>query len=143
MLNVLKHLNSRDRHGLAIFFGIALLCFLYFASGILVTYVSSPEGALEVARDGRGYTVRVFGLQTFSAAEKLSTALWDQRRVPADIEADPFNQGYLLRVGPLAKRADAETLTNDLTSSGYGTVNITPTCPPGIADCNPESNERK
>jgi hypothetical protein len=136
MINALSHLTIRDKRALAIFFGFALMASLYFASGILVTYVSSPTGALELARDGKGFTVRVLGLQTFTAAEQLSTALQEQRRVPAVIEGAPTNQGYLVNIGPLANRADAEGLTNELKSSGYVIVRIIEHCDPGEGDCN-------
>lgn len=135
MIKSLEHLTSRDKRALAIFVGLALLCSFYFASGILVTYVSQPAGAMEVAKDGRGFTVRVLGMQTFDLAERLSAALRDQRRVPAVIEAAPAGEGYLIKVGPLVKRSDAETLTNDLYNSGYSLVRIVQNCGPGISDC--------
>ncbi len=135
MIKAWSQLTTRDKRALAVFFGTALVCALYFASGILVTYVSQPAGAMEVAKDGKGFTVRVLGLQTFAAAEQLSAALRDQRRVPAVIEAAPANQGYLLKIGPLARRSDAETLTKDLHNSGYSIVRIVQNCGPGINDC--------
>jgi len=137
MIKSLEHLTSRDKRALAIFAGLALLCSFYFASGILVTYVSQPADAMEVAKNGRGFTVRVLGLQTFTLAEQLSTALQDQRRVPAVIEAAPASQGYLIKIGPLVRRSDAETLTNDLHNSGYSVVRIVQNCGPGISDCGP------
>lgn len=136
MIKSLKHLSARDKQALAIFFGLALVCALYFASGILVTDVSTSAGAMEVAKDGRGFTVSVSGLQTYVAAERLKVALQDQRHVPAAIEAAPVSNGYLLKIGPLAKRADAETLTTDLYTSGYSGVKITENCPPGTAGNN-------
>jgi hypothetical protein len=136
MIKALSYLTTRDKQALAIFFGIALTCSLYFASGILVTYVSQPAGVMEVAKDGNGFTLRVLGLQTYAAAQQLSAALQDQRRVPTVIEAAPASQGYLLKVGPLVKRTDAETLTNDLHNSGYNLVRIVQDCPPGTGDCN-------
>ncbi len=136
-MKAFKHLHTKDKQALAAFLGLALLCFLYFASGILVTYVSSPEGSLELAEDGRGFTVRVLGIQTFAVAEKLSAALQEQRQVPTVIESEPASQGYLIKIGPLAKRKDAEKLTDDLHVSGYDRVNIVETCPPGIVNCNP------
>lgn len=138
MVKALRLLNSRDKLALAVFFSLALLCALYFASGILVTYVSSPAGALEMSKDGTGYTVRVFGFQTFSAAEQLSNALLEQRKVKATIETAPASQGYLVKVGPLAKREAAEQLTNELQNSGYGSVKIVQSCAPG-AECPPDS----
>lgn len=135
MIKSLEHLTSRDKRALAIFIGLALLCSFYFASGILVTYVSQPGDVMEVAKDGRGFTVRVLGLQTFTLAEQLSAALREQRRVPAVIEEAPANQGYLIKVGPLVKRSDAEALTYDLHNSGYSIVRIVQNCGPGISDC--------
>jgi hypothetical protein len=136
MIKALSYLTTRDKQALAIFFGIALMCSLYFASGILVTYVSTPSGVMEVAKNGNGFTVRVLGLQTYAAAQQLSAALQEQRRVPTLIEAAPASQGYLLKVGPLVKRSDAETLTNDLHNSGYSLIRIIQDCPPGTGDCN-------
>jgi hypothetical protein len=135
MLKSLEHLTSRDKRALAIFVGLTLLCSFYFASGILVTYVSQPAEAMEVAKDGRGFTVRVLGVQTYELAERLSAALRDQRRVPAVIELAPAGQGYLIKIGPLVKRSDAETLTNDLHNSGYNLVRIVQSCGLGIGDC--------
>lgn len=136
MLKVLQHLTSKDKLALGVFLSLALLCSLYFASGILVTYVSSPANALEMSKDGTGFTVRVLGL-TFPAAEQLSAALQDQRRIKAAIENAPGNQGYQVKVGPLTKREAAEDLTSDLHNSGYGVVKIVQTCAPGITDCPP------
>lgn len=137
MIKALRHLNSKDKLALAVFFSLALLCTLYFASGILVTYVSSPDSALEMSKDGTGFTVRVLGFQTFRAAEQLSTALQDQRQVKAVIENAPSSQGYLVKVGPLTKREAAENLTSELHNSGYGVVKIVRNCAPGVADCPP------
>jgi hypothetical protein len=136
MIKALRHLTGRDKRALAVFFGIALLCALYFSSGILVTYVSSPSDAMEMAREGTGYTVRVLGLQTFAAAEQLSNAIREQRRIQTVIEAVPGNQGYLIKIGPLVRREAAETLTSELYSSGYSIVKIVENCPQG-ANCNP------
>lgn len=139
MIKALRHLNSKDKLALAVFFSLALLCTLYFASGILVTYVSSSPNALEMSKDGTGFTVRVLGFQTFAAAEQLSTALQDQRQVKATIENAPTNQGYLVKVGPLTHREAAENLTSELHNSGYGVVKIVQSCAPGVTDCPPSS----
>ncbi len=136
MIKALSNLTTRDKRALAVFLGLALMCSLYFASGILVTYISPPDGVFELAKDGNGFTVRVLGLQTFAVAEQVSAALQDLHRVPAVIEAAPTNQGYLIKVGPLKKRSDAETLTNELNNSGYSIVRIVQNCGPGIGDCN-------
>jgi hypothetical protein len=137
MIKALKHLTSKDKLALAIFLSLALLCSVYFASGILVTYVSSPANALEMSKDGTGFTVRVLGFQTFAAAEQLSTALQDQRRIKAAIENAPGNQGYLVKIGPVTHREAAEDLTTELKNSGYGVVKIVQACAPGVADCSP------
>ncbi|MEP7342294.1 MAG: hypothetical protein ABI977_31490 [Acidobacteriota bacterium] len=136
MIKALNHLTSKDKLALAIFLSLALLCSVYFASGILVTYVSSPANALEMSKDGTGFTVRVLGL-TFPAAEQLSTALQDQRRIKAAIENAPGNQGYLVKIGPVTHREAAEDLTTELKNSGYGVVKIVQNCVPGVADCPP------
>ncbi|HKQ75605.1 MAG TPA: hypothetical protein VJ810_18045 [Blastocatellia bacterium] len=114
MNKALNHLTSRDKQALAIFIGLAMLCSLYFASGILVNYISQPAGGMEVAKDGKGFTVRVLGLQTFALAERLREEISSQHGVPAEIEAAPSSQGFLIKVGPLVKLSDAETLVNEL-----------------------------
>ncbi|MCI0388181.1 MAG: hypothetical protein MOB07_05360 [Acidobacteria bacterium] len=113
MIKALNHLTSRDKQALAIFIGLAMLCSLYFASGILVTYVSQPAG-MEVAKDGKGFTVRVLGLQNYALAQRLSHEIESQHGVPAKIEAASPSQGFLIIVGPLVKLSDAETLVNEL-----------------------------
>ena len=137
MLKALRHLNSKDKLALAVFLSLAALCTLYFASGILVTYVNSSDTALVMSKDGTGFTVRILGFQTFKAAEQLSTALQEQRQVKAVIENAPSNQGYQVKVGPVTKREAAETLTDELRNSGYGVVKIIQNCAPGVADCPP------
>src|SRR5215470_5556129 len=114
MIKALNHLTSRDKRALAIFVGLAALCSLYFASGILVTYVSQPAGAMEVAKDGKGFTVRVLGLQTFAMAKELSDEIGSRHGIPAEVEAVPTGKGFLIKVGPLVKRSDAETVVNEL-----------------------------
>ena len=114
MIKALSHLTSRDKQALAIFIGLAVLCSLYFASGILVTYVSQPAGVMEVAKDGKGFTVRVLGLQTYALAQRLSDEIESQHGVPAKIEAASTSQGFLITVGPLVKISDAETLVNEI-----------------------------
>jgi len=139
MTKALTHLTGRDKRALAVFFGIILLCALYFASGILVTYVSSPPDDLEPAKEGTGYTVRVLGLQSYTAAEQLSSAIREQRRVQTAIEAVPAEQSYLIRIGPLAKRSGAEVLSEELRNSGYSIVKIIENCAPG-SDCKPSQS---
>jgi hypothetical protein len=126
-LRAFKHLTLRDLRALGVFFGIALLCSLYFVSGILVTYVSSST----IPPEGTGYTVWVLGLQTHESAELLSTALINERRIGAMIQPAPDDQGYLVKIGPLINRQDAENLDSELKSSGYKLVKIIENCPPG------------
>ncbi len=114
MIKALNHLTSRDKQALSIFVGLAILCSLYFASGILVTYVSQPTGGMEVSTDGKGFTVRVLGMQTFVSAEQLSDEIERRHAVPTAIEAAPTGQGFLIKVGPLVKLSDAEILVNEL-----------------------------
>lgn|SRR5262245_17615321 len=135
MIKALNHLTNRDKQALAVFVGLAILCSFYFASGILVTYVSQPADAMDVAKDGKGFTVRVLGLQTRALAEQLRAKLQDQYRVPAIIETAPTGQGYLVKIGPLAKISDAEILQNDLRNSQHSIVRIVQNCGPGIGDC--------
>ena len=136
MINALNHLTSRDKLALWIFAGMAMLCSFYFASGILVTYVSQPAEAMEEAKDGKGFTVRVLGLQTFESAEGLSVEMQGKYGVPTKIDAGPAGQGYLVIIGPLAKSADAETLKNALQNKRH-IVRIIQNCGPGIVDCAP------
>jgi hypothetical protein len=55
--------------------------------------------------------------------------------VPAEIEAAPTGQSFLIKVGPLAKLSDAETLVNNLRTSHNSVVRIVRNCGPGISDC--------
>ncbi|MGH9855532.1 MAG: SPOR domain-containing protein [Blastocatellia bacterium] len=135
MIKALDHLTSRDKQALAIFAGLAMLCSFYFASGILVTYVSQPAEAMEVAKDGKGFTVRVLGLQTFASAERLGAELQGQYGVPAMIEAAPTGQGFLIKIGPLVKGSDAETLKDKLRDNHHSIVRIVQNCGPGISNC--------
>jgi len=114
MIKGLIHLTSSGKQVLSTFIGLAILCSLYFASGVLVTYVSHPASVMEVAKDGKGFTVRVLGIQTFAMAQQLSDEIESRHGVPAAIEAVPTGQGFLIKVGPLVKLADAETVVNEL-----------------------------
>jgi hypothetical protein len=135
MIEALSHLTSRDKRALVIFAGLVVACSLYFASGVLVSYVSRPAEALEVAKDGKGFTVRVLGLQTLAAAERQSAELRNRYGVPAEIEAAPTGQSFLIKVGPLVKLSDAEALMNKLLSTHNSVVRIVRNCGPGISDC--------
>ena len=135
MIEALSHLTSRDKRALAIFAGLVAACTLYFASGALVSYVSQPAEAMEVAKDGKGFTVRVLGLQTLASAERQSAELRDRYGVPAEIEAVPTGQSFLIKVGPLVKLSDAETLMNNLRTSHNSIVRIVRNCGLGISDC--------
>jgi hypothetical protein len=130
-LQAFKNLTISDLRALGVFFGIALLCSLYFVSGILVTHVSSSTDSFALAPEGAGYTVWVMGLQTYDSAEILHSALVDERKIRALVEPDPGNIGYLVKIGPFLKREAAEILTNELQNSGYGVVKIIENCPPG------------
>jgi hypothetical protein len=135
MIKALSHLTNRDKRALAIFVGLVVACSCYFASGILVTYVSQSTEALEVAKDGRGFMVRMLGLQTLASAEWQRAELLDRYGVPAEIEAAPTGQGYLIKAGPLVKLSDAEILMNKLRISHNTIVRIVRSCGPGISDC--------
>lgn len=135
MSKALSHLTNRDKRALAIFAGLVVAGSLYFASGILVTYISQSTEAMEVAKDGKGFMVRVLGLQTLAAAERQRVELRDQYGVPAEIEVAPTRQGYLIKAGPLVKLSDAETLMNKLRASHNGIVRIVRNCGPGNSDC--------
>ncbi len=142
MIKSLNHLTRRDKQALGIFAGLSVMCAFYFASGILVTYISQPAGAMEVAKDGKGFTVRVLGLQTFAMAERLSAELHNQHGVQPDIEAAPSGQGFLIKVGPLVKLSDAEILTNELRTSHNSIARIVQNCGPGISDCGQNQQTR-
>jgi hypothetical protein len=135
MIEALSHLTSRDKRALAIFVGLVVACMFYFASGVLVTYVYQSTEALEVANDGKGFMVRVLGLQTLALAEQQSAELRNRYGVPAEIEGSPTGQGYLIKVGPLVKLSDAETIMNKLRISHNSIVRIVRSCGPGISDC--------
>jgi hypothetical protein len=130
MIKEVRHLSVRDKRALAVFFGIAFLCWLYFASGILVTKPSPPLEEIEMAKDGTGYTVRVLGLREIGIAEDLSKAIRDQRHIQTSIEQIPKG-GYLINIGPVAKLRAAEALTNELYNSGFNIVKIVENCVPG------------
>ncbi len=136
MIKEVRHLSGRDKRALAVFFGIAFLCWLYFASGILVTKDPLQYDEIEMAKDGTGYTVRVLGLREIGIAEELSKAIRDQRRVNTSIETIPKGGGYLINIGPLVKLQAAEALTTELYNSGFNIVKIVENCQPG-GDCAP------
>jgi hypothetical protein len=135
MIEALSHLTSKDKRALVIFAGLVTACSLYFASGVLVSYVFRPAEALEVAKDGKGFTVRVLGLQTLASAEQQSAELQSRYGVPAEIEAAPTGQNFLIKVGPLVKLSDAEALMNKLRASHNSVVRIVRNCGPEISDC--------
>src|SRR5215813_11413076 len=135
MIQALSHITNKDKRALAIFVGLVAACWLYLVSGALVTYVSQPNESLEVAKDGKGFTVRVLGLQTMALAEQQSAELRNRYGAPAEIEAAPTGQSFLIKVGPLAKLSDAEILMNYLRTSHNSIVRIVRNCGPGISDC--------
>jgi hypothetical protein len=135
MIESFSNLTSRDKRALAIFAGLVAACSIYFASGVLVSYFSGPAEALEVAKDGKGFMVRVLGLQTLASAERQSAEVRDRYGVPAEVEAAPTGQSFLIKVGPLVNLSDAETLMNNLRASHNSIVRIVRNCGPGIRDC--------
>ncbi|MFN0112153.1 MAG: SPOR domain-containing protein [Blastocatellia bacterium] len=137
MIKALRNLNSRDKLALTVFFSLAMLCALYFASGILVTYISSSTAPLEMSKDGTGFTVQALGFQSRASAERLLAELKNQHNLSAEIISDPANSGYLIKIGPLAKLQGADYLREELLKAGYNSVKIVQNCAPGIADCNP------
>lgn len=138
MIKALRNPTRRDKRALAVFFGVALLCAIYFASGILVSYVSPPADYIEMSKDGRGTLVEIANIPTFETALQLSNALLEQRRLQAVIEISPTGFGYLLRIGPVVRRSMAERLANELQSTGYERITIRESCPDG-GDCPPVS----
>lgn len=122
--NLLQNPNRADRRALMVFFAIALLLSLYFASGILVGYVSPPADLIEMAKEEPGWAVRVSRLPTFDAASQLTAAIRNQRQLEAVIEGAPNETGYQVRIGPVATREMAELLAEELTTSGYPRIDI-------------------
>jgi hypothetical protein len=122
--NLLRNPNRADRRALLFFFGIALLFALYFASGILVGYVSPPGDLIEMAEEGSGWAVRVSRLPSFDVATQLSAAIRDQRRLQAVIEGAPSSTGYQVRIGPVATREMADLLAEELKSNGFTQIEI-------------------
>lgn len=122
---------------LVVFFSLALICTLYFASGILVTYISSSAAQLEMSKDGTGFTVQVPGFQSIPSAERLVSELKNQHNIFAEISSDSSSSGYMVKIGPLTKLEGADYLRDELHKSGYSAVKIVQNCAPGIADCNP------
>src|SRR5262245_46387089 len=100
MIEATSRLTSRDKRALAIFAGLVGACSLYLASGKLATYISQPDERLEVAKDGKGFTVRVIGLQTRALAEQQRDELQNRYGAPAEIEATPTGESFLIKVGP-------------------------------------------
>jgi len=135
MIEASSRLMDRDKWALAIFAGLVGACSFYFASGKMVAYLSQSRETLEVAKDGKGFTVRVLGLQTLALAEQRSEELRNRYGAPVEIEAAPTGQSFLIKVGPLAKLSDAEILMNKLRTSHNSIVRIVRNCGPGIGDC--------
>ena len=138
MFKALKNPTRRDKRALAVFFGVALLCAVYFASGILVSYVSPPADYIEMARDGQGMVVEIANIPTFDSALQLSNALTEQRKLQSVIEVSPTGFGYMLRIGPVTRRSMAERLATELQTTGYDRITIRESCPQG-EDCPPGS----
>jgi hypothetical protein len=142
MIVAWRNLTSRDKRALAIFVGLVGVCSLYLASGKLIAYVSQSNETLEVAKDGKGFTVRVLGLQTLALAEQQRDELWKRYGAPAEIEVAPTGQSFLIKIGPLAKLSDAEILMNKLRTSNNSIVRIVRNCGPEISDCGPDEQAR-
>lgn len=86
--------------------------------------------------------VRALGLQTLASAERQRAELRERYGVPAEIEAAPTGQGYLIKAGPLVKLSDAEFLMDRLRASNNGVVRIVRICGPGISDCGENQNKQ-
>jgi len=146
---LLGNLTVKDKRALAVFFGIALVSAIYFASGILVTYVSSPAGVMEMATSGDGYTLHIYGFQSYADAQSLVNQVRNQRHLQTDVEPLSSAAGagatgrFLVKIGPLARQDQAEALKTELLNADYRSVEITKECLSG-ADCPPSSlNNRK
>jgi len=135
MLKALRNPTARDNRALAVFFGISLLSAIYFASGILVSYVSPPSDLVEMAPDGKGVLIEVTNLPNYDAALQISQQL-RQRQLESTIDFAPTSNGYVLRIGPLARRSMAERLADEMRKNGYDQIGIHEGCPDG-SDCPP------
>ncbi len=131
MFKALKNPTSADKRALAIFLGIALLCAIYFSSGVLVSYVSPPEVPIEMAKDGAGFVVRVEGIDNFEMALQMSNTMREQRRLQALIDPVVRDKNYALRIGPVATKEMADRLVTEMEESGKLRTHIIETCPPG------------
>ncbi|MEY4167210.1 MAG: hypothetical protein RIR52_1034 [Acidobacteriota bacterium] len=138
MFNALRNPTARDNRALAVFFGIALLCAIYFASGILVSYVSSPSEYVEMARDGKGVLIEVSGLESYETALQVRRTL-EPRQLQSTIDFSPTSNGYVLRIGPVATRSMAEQLAGELKENGYEQIGLRESCPGG-GDCAEEKD---
>ena len=137
MLKALRNPTARDNRALAVFFGISLLSAIYFASGILVSYVSPPSDFVEMARDGKGFLIEVTNLPGYDAALQMSQQL-RLRQIESTIDFAPTNNGYVLRIGPLARRSMAERMAGELRQNGYDQISLRESCPDG-SDCTSEA----
>ncbi|MFM8396124.1 MAG: hypothetical protein ACKOB4_19560 [Acidobacteriota bacterium] len=140
MFKALKNLTAADKRALAVFFGIALSCAIYFASGILVSYVSPRADYVELATDGRGTMVEISNIPTYDAAIQVGNKLKEERRLESSIDFSPTGFGYILRVGPVAQRAMADRLVSDLRNTGYDQITLREVCPEG-QDCGRPSGD--
>lgn len=130
MSNVISkftNVKARDWRAAAVFFAAALFSSIFFASGILVTYVS-PKPSLEAAPGEKGYMVRVTGFMTLAAAEQLRDAIKNQRSIDTTVEDTHLTDGFVVKVGPFAMRDDATHLKNELNDRGYYTIKVDEEC---------------
>jgi len=135
LFKALRNPTARDNRALAVFFGIALLCAAYFASGILVSYVSTPIDFVEMATDGKGVLIEVTGLPSYDSALQISQAL-EPRQIRTSIDYSPTSNGYIIRIGPVSRRSMAERLSDELRQSGHNQITLREGCPEG-KDCDP------
>jgi hypothetical protein len=140
VFKALNNLTAADRRALAIFFGIALICAIYFASGILVSYVSPPADFIELATDGKGTMVEISNIPTYDSAIQISKNMKEDRRIESTVDFSPTGFGYILRIGPVVQREMAERLADDLKSTGYDQITLREVCPGGL-DCPPPGGD--
>lgn len=140
MFKALRNLTLADKRALAVFFAIAFICAIYFASGILVSYVSPPADLLEIAANGKGTMVEISNIPSYDSATQIGSKIREIRRIDSNIEYSPTGFGYIIRVGPFTRREMAEQLANELKSVFNNLITLREVCPVG-PNCPPSGRE--
>ena len=127
-MKLLDNLTVRDKQALMLYLGVVLLCAAFFAAGIFVgwsmprSYAASEAGHYRSAASS--FSLRVLGLGSVEAANRLSAGLRARGHANTSVEGSPGELGYEVKVGPLATRAAADSLMLELRHAGYSAVKI-------------------